>query len=71
MVIGFKISKNYAFEFSALRMMRSLDDGLDLFSFACNFDFYEADHNPQAHSMLVICNFKIFEIGIYNVNHIE
>ena len=66
-----KISKNYAFDLSCFHLIRKLKDGLIGFEGKIDFDCYEGNHNPQLTIMLVILNFKLVEINIYNVNHVE
>jgi len=66
-----KISKNFAIEISGFHMIRAFSDGLSGIEFNITWDLYKADHNPKFQIMLVVLNFKIFEIEIYNVNHIE
>ncbi len=70
-LISKKISKNYAFEFSAFHKIRKFKDGVTVCNSSINLDLYNADHNPQLQIILVLINFKIFEINIYNVNHEE
>jgi hypothetical protein len=68
--ISKKISKNFALELSGFHMIRSLKDGLDAFEFHVIGDWYKADHKPSLNISLVIFNFVVFELDLYNVNHI-
>ena len=69
-MISFMLSENYAFELSILHNIRAFKDGISFFELTCALDLYKADHNPKFSIMLVILNFKIFEIDIYNIHHV-
>lgn len=66
-----RINKNYAIDFSALHLIRSFLDGISFLESKINLDLYKGDHNPKLEISLIVLNFKIFEIIIYNVNHVE
>lgn len=66
---SFRISNKYAFEFSAFHLIRKFKDGISFIEATANLDLYEGDHNPKFTVMLLLLNFKIFEINIYSVNH--
>lgn len=71
MTTGSKISKNYVWELTLLYKYRSLDDGLSLFEFKSDIDWYDGDHCPKADISLRLFNWTIFEFNIYNVNHAD
>lgn len=66
-----KINENYAAEFTALSQYQSINDGLSVIEFSCNFDWFIADHNPKFEVSLRMFNYTIFEFLIYNVNHVD
>lgn len=61
----------YTWGFSCLHWIRNFKDGITFFELSCNTDFFKADHNPKFVLLLVILNLKIFELEIYNINHLE
>jgi hypothetical protein len=67
---AWKISENYAFEFSMFS--RLLYDSTWQISFEANVtpkrDYH---HCPKFDMIFVLGKWKIFEIGVYNVNHVE
>ena len=64
-----KISKNFAIELSGFHLIRKFKDGLTGFEIHLSWDRYEGDHNPQVSFLLILLNFKVMEINLYNVNH--
>jgi hypothetical protein len=70
MGFSFKINKKYAFEISGLHKIRDLQDGVTFTGLGINLDLYKGDHNPKFSMELIILNFKVVEIGIYNINHV-
>lgn len=68
---GFKVSRNYAVDYAFIHFVRSYHDGIVFFELNFNIDYYKADHNPQTVISLTVLNFTIFEITVYNVNHVE
>ena len=65
-----KISENYHFEFSMLH--RLIYDN----SWHCSFEIevvtkHDYDHCPKFDMIVIFLKWKVFEIGIYNVNHVE
>jgi len=66
-----KLSKNYALDVNFLHIHRYLSDGLSIFEFNINSDWYVGDHNPQGTMRLVMLNVVLFELQIYNVNHVK
>jgi hypothetical protein len=66
-----KLTDSFAFEISLFHKLRNFSDGISFFEFTSNLDLYKGEHNPKFRLMLVVMNFKIFEIEIYNVNHVE
>ena len=68
---GTKLSDNFAWEISLFHFMRKFSDGLSLFQFSLDFDWYKGDHNPKFSLMLIVINTVIIEFSIYNVNHVD
>lgn len=62
-----KISRNYCFEFYFLN--KYLSKGVAL-SFNCGL-CTDGDHSPRGSMDLIIANYKVFEIGFFNINHKE
>lgn len=58
-------------DLSGLHFIRSFLDGITFLEPKINLDLYRGDHNPKLEISLIVLNFKIFEINIYNVNHVE
>lgn len=71
MIYGFDITKNYALDFGVLYQLRKFKDGLTFFEFIFNLNLYKADHNPQIRCALIILNFTIFDITLYNKRHYD
>jgi len=69
--IGFRISKNFAFEINFLTFIRDFKDGVNWISLNITSDWYKGDHNPQFGIHLVILNITIVEFRVYNVNHVK
>jgi len=69
--ISISISKNYAIDLCGFYVIRKIKDGITFFDLNVNTDYYEADHNPKLNFSLIILNFTIFELTIYNKNHIN
>ena len=70
-VFSKKINKKYAFELVLFNKIRSIEDGISLFLCNINLDLFEADHKPSYSFNLIVCNFMIFELNIYNIFHIN
>lgn len=68
---GFKISKNYALDYMFLYKIRDFKDGISFINYEMSLDLYKTDHNPSFDWGLYLFNFTIFQITIYNVNHVE
>ena len=66
---AFNITKNYGFEFVAFNKIREFKDGITFFEFILNLDLYKADHSPKLQFSLMVCNWMIFEMNIYNLHH--
>lgn len=68
---SFKINENYTFEISGLHKIRNFKDGVTFIDFSIDLDLYVGDHNPKFSIMITILNFKLIEIEVYNVHHVE
>jgi len=69
-ILSARINKNYALDVSLLHKVRDFNDGVSFFECSINYDKYEGDHNPRFNIFILCLNFIIFEIEIYNRNHI-
>lgn len=69
--ISVSILKNYAIDLCGFYVIRKMQDGITFFDLNVNTDFYEADHNPKLNFSLIVLNYTIFELTIYNKNHIN
>jgi len=58
-------------ELELFKSMRSLDDGLSVFEIKCDFSWYNGDHQPSYEFSLVMFNYTIFGLTIYNTQHIK
>jgi hypothetical protein len=68
--LSVKLGEKFALDFSCLHMVRSFRDGITVFKPKINIDYFKGDHNPKLEISLEILNLMIFELNIYNVNHI-
>ena len=71
MIYTRKLSKNYALDITALHFIRKFKDGISFGELKINLDLYKGDHCPKLNIIIVLFNFKIIEIDVYNVNHVE
>ena len=55
----------------AFHKVRCFSDGLTLLELAANGDWYDGDHCPKYSLRLVVANFTIFEVEVYNPRHKE
>jgi hypothetical protein len=65
-----KLSKKFSLDVSFFHVIRQFKDGITFFDLVCNLDLYKGDHNPKSQFMLVLLNFKVFEIEIYCIDHV-
>ena len=66
-----KINKKYAWEIALFYKLRQFKDGIDFFEFNIGLDLFEGDHNPKFRLLLIIFNFTIIDIEVYNMFHID
>jgi hypothetical protein len=66
-----KVSKNYAFEIAAFYLVRDFRDGIDFCDFSVKLDVYKGDHNPRFSFTLIVLNFTLLEIEVYNIHHVD
>jgi len=71
MIYGFNLTTEYALDFGLFYKVRNFKDGITFFEFLFNLDLYKRDHNPQIRCNLVICNFIIFDITLYNLREYD
>ena len=69
--ISISILKNYAIDICVCYQIIKAKDCITFFDLNVNTDFYEADHNPKLNFSLIVLNYTIFELTIYNKNHIN
>lgn len=62
-----KLGKHYGWELSLFK--RFLSHGV-LFSFGADVTT-KGDHSPRASVILIIHDFVIFEVAVYNIHHEE
>lgn len=65
-----KLTKKYALDWNFFWKIRSFEDGIKFLNFDINLDLYKSDHKPSFNILLGIFNYVIFEIEIYNINHL-
>ena len=68
---SFRITDDYAIDIMLLHKYRSFSDGITFFKPEINLDLYEGDHSPKFEMNLAIMNVYVFQLEIYNVNHIK
>jgi hypothetical protein len=68
---SFKINKNYACDWLLFWQFRKYSDGITFFELNINLDRYEGDHNPKFSIRFALLNCYIFQLEVYNVNHVE
>lgn len=68
---SFLINKNYGFEFAFFNKIREFSDGVSVLKFDVNWDRYIADHSPCFEVNLMLLNWIIFELNIYNIHHVD
>ena len=66
-----KVSKNYALDFQVFQKVQEYKDGLTIMPLEIVWLRYEDDHNPQVRIGCFLFNYCIYEINVYNINHIE
>lgn len=67
---GISISKNYSLEINLLYNCRKFKDGISFIEFDVNLDLYRGSHNPKFNIHLIILNYCLFDISIFNIHHI-
>lgn len=65
-----RLGKNYAIDVAGFYRVRSLKDGISLVGFDVDFSWYKADHHPKFEVVLIVLNFMILDISVYNIHHI-
>ena len=68
---GFKINKNYGFEWNFFYKARDYKDGYSFCNFNVNWDRYKSDHKPSFEIYLCLFNYTIVELRIYYLHHRE
>ena len=70
-----RLPMNMAWEALFLFKLRTFSDGITFFELVVNTDFYDDqdeidniknDHNPKLSFRLIVLNYTIFDISIYN-----
>ena len=59
----------YAIDLCLFKKIRNFNDGVTFFDMNINLDLYKGDHKPSLVIHLVILNFTIFELDVYNIYH--
>lgn len=60
-----------AWELELVKRLRSWDDGFSVLEFKCDFSWFKGDHKPSFEFSLVMFNYTVFELTIYNIQHAE
>jgi hypothetical protein len=71
LLLTFPISKKYRFELSAFGKLRNFKSSFSPFNISLEFNYGKWDHCPNMDFMIEFFNFKIIEIGYYNIKHKE
>lgn len=66
----FLINKNYCFEIGGFRIL-TCDKSLIFFNSNFNFNWENKDHSPNFVFLLIVFNFVLIDLDIYNINHIN
>jgi hypothetical protein len=66
---GFKLNKNYGFEWNFFWKVRSFKDGITFIKPEISWDRYEWDHKPSFEIYLCIFNYTIIELRVYYLHH--
>jgi hypothetical protein len=71
-MIGFSLSlgKNFALDLTGPRLIRHFKDGITFFNLGISLDLYQDDHKPSFDASLILLNFTLFELNIYNIHHV-
>ena len=67
--IGGKINDDYGWEITLFHKLREASDGVMFFYGKINWDRFLADHSPKFEVHIVIFNYTIVEINVYNLRH--
>ena len=65
-----KLTEKFSLDLVMFSKLRNWDDGIDFINVDISFDKYEADHKPSFQFMIVLLNYTIIELDIYNINHL-
>jgi hypothetical protein len=60
-----------ATELTLFKQIRSFKDGISFFEFIFNLDLYDGDHKPSFIFHIIILNWTILELNIYNIYHLD
>jgi len=66
-----KLGRDYAIDVAGLYQVRRLKDGISVIDIEVGGDWYRGDHNPKFTIRLMILNFIILDVTLYNVHHVE
>lgn len=61
-----KLSKTHWFALTLFHKVRDFSDGWTFVDFETTLDLYEWEHNPQFRIHLMLLNYTVFELEIYN-----
>lgn len=68
---SFKLSNKYAAEWFLFHKLRSFSDGVSFVDFDITLDLYKDDHKPSFRVFLLIANYTILELNVYNTCHVN
>ena len=70
MILGFRISKNYFFEFASfIRIMEKHNWAISFETELIKKQVY--DHTPRFHMIFILLKWTVFEVNVYNINHLD
>lgn len=64
------LGKNYALDVAGFYLVRSFKDGLTFVELDVESSWYHDDHQPSFKIWLMVFNFIILDLTIYNTRHI-
>lgn len=66
-----KLTKKFAMDIEYFYKYRKFKDGITFFELKCDLDLYKDDHKPEFTFCLILCNFIILDINVYNMYHLN
>jgi len=60
-----------AWELELIERFRNWDDGFSFLELKCDFSWFKGDHKPSFEFNLVMFNYTVFNLIVYNTQHVE